>query len=72
MADYNVVKDSIDGKITQTRKGDDIEFTRVGSDKGIIFNRPSFSYYGYKDLDELLDDLGIMSRINAEEVIDLL
>lgn len=72
MADYNVVKDSVDGKITQTRKGDDIVFTRVGHDKGIIFNHPSFSYYGYKDLDELLDDLGVMSRINAEEVIDLL
>lgn len=72
MADYSVVKGSIEGEIAQTRKGDEVVFTRIGSDKGIIFNQPSFSYYGYKDLDELLDDLGVMSRINAEEVIDLL
>lgn len=72
MTDYSVIKDSIDGEITQTRKGDEVVFTRIGSDRGIISNHPSFSYYGYKDLDELLDDLGVMSRINAEEVIDLL
>lgn len=72
MADYSVIRDSIDGEITQYKVGDNIRFTRAGTNKEISFICSNFSYMGYKDLDELLDDLGIMSRINAEEVIDLL
>lgn len=70
---YSVCRVGIYGEIRQERVGDKLIFARSNLGRRIEILGNTLVSNGYLgNLDELLDDLGIMSRINTEEVIDLL